>query len=425
MKTKTSLVLRLCASLVGANAWAEAKSFEAALNAGMSRHPNIQKATAEKGAAEARALPLSLAALPQVSLSAREAVSWMGNPSNEATSRSTFAGATGSLNLYRSGADLASMNLASLQKKSAALQFVSQELSVEQEVAQALLDNIRLRASIEIAKVRFDQKQHALDVAKLRFEKGLIPEQEVDKLRVELSQARAQSSDAKSRLTENSNLVEALLEGASLGGDWPWLARIKEGKLYEKLVEKNKVSAGSTVPLQLAEFAVEAAEKQRLRARGAFLPTLDLSASYGLTRDRNTFANTQSAAVSVGIAVPLFDQLQSYSAYRDGVFQESVARAQLELQRRTANSALLSSDQNLKASFETAIERDALLVRAKALFDRSVGLFQSGRMSVNELGFDLDRWQLSQSLALQGWSDAHLAVVEFCHVRGKKIADCL
>jgi len=101
--------------------------------------------------------------------------------------------------------------------------------------------------------------------------------------------------------------------------------------------------------VQQARTAVEIAQLETEKAKAGHKPTLDLTASYGVTRNPNgnatVAANTRSDTGTVGVLfnLPLFAGFATQNRIRETLSLEEKAQADLEATRRTIAQAVRSA----------------------------------------------------------------------------------
>ncbi len=414
---KLLLIIALCFASLILHA-ERTLDFDQALNEIFSHHPSAQKARATYEATLSRAMPGTFSAFPTLSIGATR--NWDGVNTPTPT-HSSFYGLQGTFNIFHGGSDYFAFKASLFLKRQAEADLQSAELLVEGEIVKNLFLYISQTQVVEIAKARLETKQSVLKVAQARFNRGLISAQESEKLSIEVSQANAQVSDLERSLLEINSQIKAYLPDANIVAEWPWEKSISEPRLIDKLP---KPGINQRPDYRSAELAIELSESLRAKARGAMLPSIDLTSTYGRFQTAPSPSWYTDLTLGVTISLPLFDQLKTYSAYREQLYVAQAAEADREIKRRLGESSQESTFSSLKIARNSALERVQILDRSKFLFKNSLSLFRGGRINVNDLGLDEDRWLLSRNLAVQGWASVHQAFLDYCQARGLRVGPC-
>ena len=218
--------LLLCLFLVCApNALASGAtqlSFKEALEAILSRSTAISIQEAEVRETEYNNLTTRTSLLPSVTYSYSE----LTNKQDAGTrTNSQRSGLDASWNLFRFGADAASWKSAIYEERSEEHTLSSVRLDIELEAIRALTNFIGQSAQVEVAKKIFELNTNSHKIARQRFKKGLLPKQEVDKVFIDVENARARWQDARIRLENARADLVVLLGHDRLHSSWPWQTR--------------------------------------------------------------------------------------------------------------------------------------------------------------------------------------------------------
>ena len=400
---------------VDSQASATKLKFEELLSSIVADHPSTLKARAGLEGAKAAAQPGTFVFFPTVSAS-------LGRSRTSLSLTSDSAALEASLNLFRGGADLASFNAAATSRDLAEAQFQSQSLQIESQSARDLLSCVEERKQLSLSEARLAAKSLVLESSRTRYSRGLVSAEELEKLELEDAQTRARHSDT----IQSSQKIcdKALLHGAGadMESTWPWEKLFQSPSFVERF---EKLAANENPALHIARANADLARQLRVKNVGLMLPSIDLSGGYGNQRVQPSTSWTPAWSLSVGLRIPLFSQMSHYANWREAAANEIGASADLLLARRNGDEQAKSSVETLRRTSSSTLDRALMLERSRKAYQKSLELFKAGRLRVNDLSFDEERWILSQSLSVQGWLNAHLALIDFCSFRGIFLRECL
>jgi outer membrane protein TolC len=259
-------------------------------------------------------------------------------------------------------------------------------------------------------------KVESLRVAKERFARGLLASQEVDKVSIELENARARLIDAETSETEARAKLKALLGDDHIAISWPWKETLTSGPH----LDEQEFSLEKRPDWRAEQASVDAERFRKRQALTRFLPSLNLGLSYG-NSDLSQPDRRDWAAVMT-LTLPLFDRLDGITGFRIQSLTYEQAELKAETIKRQAPAEIVALRQSLKAARESAIVREKTAKLSEKLFDENFQRFSLGRTSVNELAIDQSRLYESELLAVEGWASAHISQVRLCHAFGGLIS---
>ena len=105
--------------------------------------------------------------------------------------------------------------------------------------------------------------------------------------------------------------------------------------------------------------------------------------------------------------------------------QAIVSQNNFEKKTRELTSTWEQRSSDLKISSKNAIKSQQVLRLARSLYNDSFKRFEQGRSSVNDLLLDQSRLLDSETLAINSWYKAHLALIGVCNLKGLSIFECL
>jgi outer membrane protein TolC len=343
---------------------------------------------------------------------------------------SDSANVNAKLNLFRFGADVKGLQAANEDEDTQNFKLSATILNTEETAVQGLINEIQAAFEIDVLAGIVKKEQELLKIGRERYSRGLMPEQEVDKISVDIENASARLADTQVREAQAKANLVALLGGSNIVVDWPWIERFRE---LNKDSKKRDALMGTESELEKrpdvrsATKNLEAQQDRTSQRVRQILPSLDGTltySSYGLdSTPVGTSLDPQWTAGLV-INIPLFDQLSNYSVARVQYFEKQKADTGLELVQRTAMQDWTSAKSTFEIALTTALSRDATAQLSRRLYNDSLKRFRIGRIDANDLALDETRFSDSELLATAGWAQLHLAYAELCHARGLRLMDC-
>lgn len=408
--------------------------YEEALQAILDRNPDIATARANLDQVKARNLPDHLSLLPTVQLVGTQTYNKstslsfdpFGEPYIVSPEQSSLVGGLNArLNLFRFGADVQAMRAANTEETSADWALKSQYLTTEYDGAVSLNGLIQATKDLDIYQRILDMREGIVRVSRERFQRGLMAEQEVNKLAVDLENDRAALRDTQITQAEARAHLIALLGHDSIQLEWPWLEKLRTGRPSVLTVDDKALS--TRPDWQAAETRVRAARQRKWQNFGQFLPSLDVSASYNQQTFRpggNVSFSGPESQVQLILTVPLFDRLAGYSQYATQVQTESIAEWEFEKLKRNALAEWQSAKSALEISLQTARDREQTLGMARKLYEDNLLRFRKGLVSANDLSVDQNRLLQSEQLAVRGWNNVHTNFSRLCKAIGRRTKEC-
>lgn len=320
-------------------------------------------------------------------------------------------------NLFRSGTDFAALKAANRDVDASEESLRDQKLKAEDDAATALITFIRVTRTRELIEQIVGIKQESLKIAKERYAKGLLAQQEVDKVQIDLDNSRARLIDADTNLAQARAAVSQRM-GAyqSINLDWPWKSAIVVGPRPEAIEFKLENRPDYKAALQ----TLEAEDWRRHASRSLLLPSLDLSAGYGSFDLSQAGRRDWSALLT--LTIPLFDGFQGWSAAR----LQNLVKQQAEIAREQVTRNAGAEIETYRVAFtearESATAREKTAEITQKLFTDNLQRFRLGRASADELSIDQSRLLEAEILEVDGWANAHLSFEHLCHSLGRSMS---
>lgn len=387
---------------------ASVKSFADAYQLAIARSLRIETQKAEVRASEGRQLAARGNFLPTFGLGVTDTLG------AEPRSYGPTYGASlsASLNIFRFGADLAALRASDRNLLGNHEGLRKERQGAETDAADAILGyvaNVRKRQIVEkIVQIRAD----SLQIAHERFNKGLLPMQEVDKVAIDLDNSRASLADALTGEADARAKLKAALGDESVVIEWPWRAMMLKGPL----LEQREFKIETRPDWRALKASLEEQTYKSNQAYDSVLPSLDLTWSYGnadlATPDRRDWK------ALVTLSIPFFNGFKDWATYRVQNEVAQQAEFKLEALKRLAPAEVESLKSNHKLARESALAREKTAQITERLYADNLQRFRMGRANANELALDQDRLLQSQLHEVDGWLSAHTTLVRLCHGLG-------
>jgi len=343
---------------------------------------------------------------------------WDPTKSDYTVLRTYSANAT--WNLFRSGADLAGLKAAHRNLDYQSFQLDDSYLQSEAQAVTNLLQLIEKKQTVEALR-RSEESLHGfLKIAEARFDKGLLPREETQKVTLDAGNAEARRADAEVQLNLAKAAVESILGHSNVKTEWPWTKNFSMADVSRLLDESPSSSAARSRPDWRAAQASMETEDYRERALfRSMLPTVDFSYSWSrYNRPDTAFSGWSTVAV---LTIPLWSGLKDYSAFRVQEEARHAAEFRLRQVERDVRSTITAAQANFKISVAQFKSRTKNLETAQHILDQDTARFKMGRADANEINLDVRRVTEAEILAIQGTSQAHLAYLQLLHAFGQRV----
>lgn len=380
----------------------------------LSRSPDIAESKLNLEVYRAKNLPNRLRFLPNVSLSATMPLSnnFLTNPQSVSINSN--------LNLFRWGADYFGLLASISGEESQRFAVAAKILIAEQEAVNALISEIQRVKEVDIYIEIVRNQAELLKIAQKRYQRGFLPLQEVEKLNVELANAKASLADGQIRETETRAKLENLLGSSHIKIEWPWVEDLKKGRGQALAKEEFRISQRPdwiAVQKNVESQADTLSQNWRL-----LLPSVDAQISYG--NYSGFFGSFTGWAGMVSVSIPLFDQLTNYSKAKAQANLKAMGENEMEKVQRDAKSQWQASQLKFQVAIETALVREETLKLSRKLYEDNFKRFQAGRVTANDLTIDRARMNSAELFAVQGWAVVHITFADLCHSLGYRISNC-
>ncbi|MDP3135960.1 MAG: TolC family outer membrane protein [Burkholderiaceae bacterium] len=335
-------LLTLSAALGAAYPLAQAQSLVELYESARSYDASYQSAKAQYDANQFRAEQARAGLLPSASLTAGASRSLFdnSNPQVERAYGTQNAALAASQPLYRP-ANRITFDQSRRQLDLAEGQLAAAEQDLITRVSQAYFDVLAAQDSLAFVRALKTSVNEQLAFAKRNFEVGTSTITDTRE-----AQARYDLATAQELAAENDLLVKRLALDTLVGrtGTQPSaLAQpVRLPELQPQDVSRWVDQAEPSSPLiRQARANLDVAQLEVDKARAGHKPTVDLNASYGITRNQGgsttlgATGRVNLATVGVTLNMPLFSGYAIQNRVKETLSLEEKARADLEATRRT------------------------------------------------------------------------------------------
>lgn len=402
-------------------AQAATRSFNDALGEIIAKSTPIAIERATFLSIEARGVSTRLALLPTVSASVGAARTHQ----NSVNTDSRTAELQATLNIFKWGADYLAWQAAVSEESAAELKVQDAQIRAEAEGARALLTWISRSQQVGVLERTVEMQKRTLSISRERYSRGLLPEQEVEKLAIDAENAKSRLSDAVAAEAEARARARALADdpGLEIAREWPWKETLsKPNSLPSWTPEQTQARPD----IRAAELTLLAQERRATQSWRTLLPQLDASWVYGTSETLGSgigYRNYWTGQLTLNIN--LFDRWTGIGEARASARAREIAEYRLNQIRRDSRADIDSAAAQLSQALDSAKVRDRTGATSRRLFEDAQRRFQAGRSSANELSTEQSRLDEADLLAIRGWESAHLALTDLCVARGSRLLPCV
>jgi outer membrane protein len=403
MKLRTlPLTLALMAAFAGT---AQAQSLASLYEAAKSHDATFKAARSQYQAAVAKADQTRALLRPTAGLGGNLSESNLDNQSNAMGS-----GAFGALNLSVSGsqplyrpANLASFSQGMKQVDLAQAQLKAAEQELMVRTSQAYFDVLTAQESLSFVKAQKTAVSEQLAAAKRNFEVGTatITDTREAQARFDLVTAQEIAADNDlqvKRLALDQTVGTAQVKPLGLQAEAD-IARLHSGTIDSWVAQ----SETNNTSLTQARIALEVAQLEIDKAKAALKPTVDLNASYGLTRYRNgalTQPNTNVATIGVAFNMPLYTGQASQNRILETVALQDKARNELDAAQRNVAQATRTAFYGVQSGLSQIKALQAAEASSQSALDANKLGYQVGvRINIDVLNSQSQLFQTKRDLA--------------------------
>lgn len=322
------------------------------------------------------------------------------------------------------------MERANLEHERAQREFTRTELDVVYRVTEGFFALYSATRRLEIATEEVKQQEQAYELARQKFDAGLIPEVEALQMEVDLAQSRNRRLEAEGNLLETQDRFKItaglpLEQEVAVKTDFALSQfEVDEQKAVEQGLQHRAEIRRGEIDRRLSEITLQETDA-RSAIRGEISAYYDLTGisdpllDYGVSTGRlfrssinDMRRRPKNRGVTFSLRLPIWDS---------GVNRAEVAAAQARLERseltEMENQRLVVQDVRASISrLRETLGRLDVLKRSEEValrsFEISQARFDNGDITSQELALDRDRLTQARQNYLAAYIDYQLAVAD-------------
>ncbi|MBJ3592135.1 outer membrane channel protein TolC [Salmonella enterica subsp. enterica serovar Saintpaul] len=408
MQMKKLLPILIGLSLSGFSTLSQAENLMQVYQQARLSNPELRKSAADRDAAFEKINEARSPLLPQLGLGADYTYSNGYRDANGVNSNATSA----SLQLTQSLFDMSKWRALTLQEKSAGIQDVTYQTDQQTLILNTATAYFNVLNAIDVLSYTQAQKDavyRQLDQTTQRFNVGLVAITDVQNARSQYDTVLANEVTARNNL---DNAVEQLRQVT--GNYYPELASLNVDGF--KTNKPQAVSAllkeaeNRNLTLLQARLSQDLAREQIRLAQDGHLPTLDLTASTGVSDTSYSGSKTNSAQyddsnmgqnkIGLSFSLPLYQGGMVNSQVKQAQYNFVGASEQLESAHRSVVQTVRSSFNNINASISSINAYKQAVVSAQSSLDAMEAGYSVGtRTIVDVLDATTTLYNAKQQLA--------------------------
>lgn len=354
-------------------------------------NPDLRSSAADRDAAFEKINEARSPLLPQLGLGADYQYASGYRDSSGLHSNTT----SGSLQLTQTIFDMSKWRALTLQEKTAGIQDVTWQTAQQNLMLNTATAYFNVLRAIDTLSYTEAQKQsiyRELDQTTQRFNVGLVAITDVQNARAQYDSVLANEVTARNAL---DNAVETLRQVT--GNDYPTLASLNidnfKATKPQPVAALLKEAESRNLSLLSARLTQDLAREQIRLSETGHMPTLDLTASTGLSNSKyggsranqsasSTDSITGSNQVGLSFTLPLYSGGSVTSQVKQAQYQYVSASEQLESAHRSTVQTVRSSFNNVNASISSINAYQQAVVSAQSSLDASEAGYQVGTRTI-------------------------------------------
>ncbi|AYL67628.1 outer membrane channel protein TolC [Citrobacter cronae] len=408
MQMKKLLPILIGLSLSGFSTLSQAENLMQVYQQARLSNPELRKSAADRDAAFEKINEARSPLLPQLGLGADYTYSNGYRDANGVNSNATSA----SLQLTQSIFDMSKWRALTLQEKSAGIQDVTYQTDQQTLILNTATAYFNVLNAIDVLSYTQAQKDavyRQLDQTTQRFNVGLVAITDVQNARSQYDTVLANEVTARNNL---DNAVEQLRQVT--GNYYPELASLNvDGFKTNKPQAVNallKEAENRNLTLLQARLSQDLAREQIRLAQDGHLPTLDLTASTGVSDTSYSGSKTNTSQyddsnmgqnkIGLSFSLPIYQGGMVNSQVKQAQYNFVGASEQLESAHRSVVQTVRSSFNNINASISSINAYKQAVVSAQSSLDAMEAGYSVGtRTIVDVLDATTTLYNAKQQLA--------------------------
>ncbi|MBD8453761.1 outer membrane channel protein TolC [Serratia rubidaea] len=384
---KKLLPLLIGLSLGGFSAMSQAENLLQVYKQARESNPDLRKSAADRDAAFEKINESRSPLLPQLGLSASYSYGSGYRDAKDTNSDTT----SGSLALTQTIFDMSKWRALTLQEKTAGISdvtFQTAEQKLILDTATAYFNVLKAIDTLSYTQAQKDAVYRTLDQTTQRFNVGLVAITDVQNARSNYDTVLASEVNARNAL---DNALEALRQVT--GTFYPELASLNTERFSttrpEAVNNLLKEAEARNLSLLSARLSQDLAREQIKYAQTGYMPTIDMSASTGITNtknngSRNTSPDSDIGQNKIGVSfnLPIYSGGATNSQVKQAQYSFVGASEQLESSHRTVVQTVRSSYNNVNASISSINAYKQAVISAQSSLDAMEAGYQVGTRTI-------------------------------------------
>ncbi|CAI2465758.1 Outer membrane protein tolC precursor [Serratia ficaria] len=384
---KKLLPLLIGLSLGGFSAMSQAENLLQVYKQARGSNPDLRKTAADRDAAFEKINEARSPLLPQLGLTAGYTYGNGYRDANNVNSDVT----SGSLALTQTIFDMSKWRALTLQEKTAGISdvtFQTSEQTLILNTATAYFNVLKAIDTLSYTQAQKDAVYRTLDQTTQRFNVGLVAITDVQNARSNYDTVLAAEVSARNDL---DNALESLRQVT--GAFYPELASLNTDRFTTQRPEAVnnllKEAEARNLSLLSARLSQDLAREQIRSAQTGYMPTVDMSASTGITNSKysgsgNTNPDTDIGQNKIGVSfnLPIYSGGATNSQVKQAQYNFVGASEQLESSHRSVVQTVRSSFNNVNASISSINAYKQAVVSAQSSLDAMEAGYQVGTRTI-------------------------------------------
>lgn len=387
---KKLLPLLIGLSLGGFSAMSQAENLMQVYQQARESNPDLRKSAADRDAAFEKINEARSPLLPQLGLGADYDYTNGYRDANGVNSNVTSA----SLQLTQTIFDMSKWRALTLQEKTAGIQDVTFQTAQQSLILNSATAYFNVLSAIDSLSYTEAQKQaiyRQLDQTTQRFNVGLVAITDVQNARSQYDTVLANEVTARNNL---DNALESLRQ--ITGVYYPQLSSLNidtfNTQRPQPVASLLKEAESRNLSLLSARLSQDLAREQIRYYQTGHMPTVDLTASTGLSNTKYNGSNTGSGSyqdsdagqnkVGISFSLPLYTGGSVNSQVQQAQYNFVGASEQLESAHRSVVQTVRSSFNNISASISSINAYKQAVVSAQSSLDAMEAGYQVGTRTI-------------------------------------------
>ncbi|MFM2291064.1 MAG: hypothetical protein RIS29_877 [Bacteroidota bacterium] len=302
------------------------------------------------------------------------------------------------------------------------------ELNLVYQVSTVFYNLLSVQKEAELARLNLDKQKDAHDVAKSKYDAGLI--KEVDALQMEVDLAEAQNNYELALVSQKSaiNTFKELIginlsDSISLSSEFKYDVVVVDAEKAVQLAEQNRLE------IREQEIQIEQNKLSLKQQKASGMVQADITAYYekagvnaqgtntSLTSSvNNTYDNFRNRAANYGIGLTLTVPLLDWGENRALVKAAEARLKQNKLQKEEVQRSIEREVRNLVADLNTSLKRLQLLEKNVAVAEKSFDItrqrFADGDIDSQSLALERNRLNNAYTSHLRAYINYQLFLAD-------------